>query len=139
MRIGPQNQKPVLPRLPEIGDVTSSSNSPASSRKAESSAESSSGKAQERTDVLQLSGAEGTHRLVLYSRPRQESMAVADAGGPGGSHRINRLDQVRRRIESGFYDRSEVIEKIAERLAENLTESESSQGDWQDNYGIGND
>ena len=78
--------------------------------------------AKQPADSLQISAA--GRRLAERSRSRDEgtSGATTDAAARlSEAERQDKIDQVRQRIESGFYDDGEVKEEIARRLAEQTT------------------
>ena len=108
MRIGPVDQ-PDKPRRTEPQRLH-----PAGKRDDLASA-------RQPADSLQISSA--GRRLAETSRPRDEesSGATTDAARLSEADCQDKIDRVRQRIESGFYDDGEVIKEIARRLAEQMT------------------
>jgi hypothetical protein len=135
MKIGPNPKNQALSRLPEPPAQAPNRTAPdeCAGRNAQTAPEGLRNR--QRQDIVQLSGAEGAHRLELYSRPGPDIKRVAEAAGR--SFGAEKLERIQQRIESGFYDRPEVKEKIAERMAEDLIEGDHEPGEIDNDYGIG--
>ena len=155
MKIGPyhESQVPGRPgqapsgqpgKTQEAGDLEKS---PAQSR-------SSADQARSRQDNVQLSGAGGAVDpepcgRIGYDRERLRDRRVAHRATDGyrveaaqndsGGRQLDkaRLETIRHRMESGFYEQPDVREKIADRLAEKLTDIGEEQGDSEYNHGYG--
>jgi hypothetical protein len=135
MKIGPYNQNQVVNQPAGQPPGAQKKAAPDGSREQAAPASPGGTRARPSQDSVQLSGADGAHRLTLYSRAGRSPVRVVEASQQtAGSEK---LDRVRRRIESGFYDRPEVKQEIADRLAEEVTEHDYESGEFDNDYGIG--
>ena len=91
------------------------------------------------TDTLHLSGLSGpsSERVGYDSHELRDRLAVArsqskdrltDIEGSGETDSV-RLDTIRQLIESGFYEREEVKQQIAGKLADEFIGGDPDQGD----------
>jgi len=139
MKIGPYHENRALSRPAGQPPKAPKDSPPEKSREQTAPVSPGGGQSRPSQDIVQLSGAEGAHRLELYSRPRHDIVRAADDDTASQPIDKEKLERVRQRIESGYYDRPEVRGKTAERLADELTEPEREQGEPEDDYGIGDD
>ena len=147
MKIGPyhESQVPGRPRQTLSGQPgkTQEAGDPG---KSPAQSGSSADQARSRQDIVQLSGAGGAVEPEPCGRIESDSdrlrgrriahhatngYRVEAAPSDSGGRRLDkaRLETIRHRVESGFYEQPDVLEKIADRLAEKLTDIGEQQGD----------
>ena len=155
MKIGPyhESQVPGRPSQAPSGqpEKTQEAGDPG---KSPAQSKSSTDQARSRQDIVQLSGAGGAvdpepYGGIEYDGDRLRDKRVAHRATNGysveaapngsGGRRLDkaRLETIRHRMESGFYEQPDVREKIAVRLAEKLTDIGEEQRDSEYNHGCG--
>ncbi len=155
MKIGPYHERQV-PGRPSQAPLEQPEKTQGAGDLGKSPAQSKSSTDQARSqqDTVQLSGAGGAvdpepYGRIEYDRDRLRDRRVAHRATNGyrvgaaendsGGRLLDeaRLETIRHRMESGFYEQPDVREKIADRLAKKLTDIGEEQGDSEYNHGYG--
>ncbi len=147
MKIGPyhESQVPGRPSQAPSGqpETTQEAGDPG---KSPAQPNSSADQVRNPEDIVQLSGAGGAVNREPYGRIEYDNdglrhrriahratngYGVEGAENDSGGRQLGkaRLETIRHRMGSGFYELSDVREKIADRLAEKLTDTGGEQGD----------
>ena len=122
MEIGPvKNNRPIQPSADEAGKpqkVAEPASRPGDRIEISENARHKLAELADRA-VLQQMDSSGT-----YSRSAGADTRGVDEQSTSGpaAERSTRLDEVRKRMAAGFYDRPDVVRKIAEKLADDLNE-----------------
>ncbi len=147
MKIGPyhESQVPGRPSQAPSGQP-GKTQEPGDLEKKSTQSKSSAIEVRGRQDTVQLSGAGGAVDPEPYGRIEYDSDRLGDrrvahratdgyrveaAPNGSGGRRLDkaRLETIRHRMESGFYEQADVREKIADRLAEKLTDIGEEHGE----------
>ncbi len=121
MEIGPlKNSRPIQPSADEPGNkATAVKKTPGPSDQIEIS-ENARMKLAELAD--QANARQEEELGAVYTRPENKTVSQSREGPAiaKGGDRESRLDEVRRRMEDGFYDRPEIRKRIADNLSDEI-------------------
>lgn len=133
MRIGRDNDGQVMGRLEQALKRPVEQN-PRGAVQKEGPLDVTESPGQPIRDTVELSSIEraGQELFAAYDVRRQEGPQATEKARTTAPSDETKLEKVRHRIDSGFYDRADVKERIAHRLADELAGDSTELGEFED-------